>query len=224
MFVLAHLSSASFTLFPSLFLMLRPFVLPNKDAAAQSKHLCSLGLCKCTFIFSAGDSELHTNAVLFALEHLLSHFNHVHSPTHPVSLCRWVQIACPRLSIDWGTAFSKPLLSPYEVHTSNIHHRLLLKQWEEISFTPATWASLGSASQNLFMLRISPNSTFPRGKLDCPVILYAWVVLWLKGVSVSDCQCSSYDFQEGLNLVWPIILPFFWIYKDTRAVISVGRD
>ena len=32
-----------------------------------------------------------------------------HSP------CRWVQIACPRLSIDWGEAFSKPLLTPYEV-------------------------------------------------------------------------------------------------------------
>lgn len=29
---------------------------------------------------------------------------------------RWIQIACPRLSIDWGTAFSKPLLSPYEVN------------------------------------------------------------------------------------------------------------
>lgn len=28
---------------------------------------------------------------------------------------RWVQIACPRLSIDWGEAFSKPLLTPYEV-------------------------------------------------------------------------------------------------------------
>ncbi|MBN3318866.1 DPH1 synthase, partial [Atractosteus spatula] len=27
----------------------------------------------------------------------------------------WVQIACPRLSIDWGSAFSRPLLSPYEV-------------------------------------------------------------------------------------------------------------
>ncbi|KAJ1461842.1 putative diphthamide synthesis protein-domain-containing protein [Pelagophyceae sp. CCMP2097] len=26
----------------------------------------------------------------------------------------WIQIACPRLSIDWGHAFSKPLLSPYE--------------------------------------------------------------------------------------------------------------
>ncbi|XP_018603778.2 2-(3-amino-3-carboxypropyl)histidine synthase subunit 1 isoform X1 [Scleropages formosus] len=30
----------------------------------------------------------------------------------------WVQIACPRLSIDWGSAFSKPLLSPYEVTVS----------------------------------------------------------------------------------------------------------
>ncbi|XP_035213597.1 2-(3-amino-3-carboxypropyl)histidine synthase subunit 1-like [Stegodyphus dumicola] len=27
----------------------------------------------------------------------------------------WVQIACPRLSIDWGTAFPKPLLTPYEL-------------------------------------------------------------------------------------------------------------
>ena len=27
----------------------------------------------------------------------------------------WVQIACPRLSIDWGLAFDKPLLTPYEV-------------------------------------------------------------------------------------------------------------
>ena len=26
----------------------------------------------------------------------------------------WVQVACPRLSIDWGTAFDKPLLTPYE--------------------------------------------------------------------------------------------------------------
>ena len=26
----------------------------------------------------------------------------------------WVQIACPRLSIDWGHAFARPLLTPYE--------------------------------------------------------------------------------------------------------------
>jgi 2-(3-amino-3-carboxypropyl)histidine synthase len=27
----------------------------------------------------------------------------------------WVQIACPRLSIDWGYSFQKPLLTPYEM-------------------------------------------------------------------------------------------------------------
>lgn len=26
----------------------------------------------------------------------------------------FVQVACPRLSIDWGYAFNKPLLTPYE--------------------------------------------------------------------------------------------------------------
>lgn len=26
----------------------------------------------------------------------------------------WIQIACPRLSIDWGSAFEKPFLSPFE--------------------------------------------------------------------------------------------------------------
>ena len=28
----------------------------------------------------------------------------------------WVQVACPRLSIDWGHAFSKPLLNSFELH------------------------------------------------------------------------------------------------------------
>jgi 2-(3-amino-3-carboxypropyl)histidine synthase len=28
----------------------------------------------------------------------------------------WIQVACPRLSIDWGYAFTKPLLSAYEAH------------------------------------------------------------------------------------------------------------
>lgn len=30
----------------------------------------------------------------------------------------WVQIACPRLSIDWGEAFPGPLLTPYEVEVA----------------------------------------------------------------------------------------------------------
>jgi len=30
------------------------------------------------------------------------------------SVGAWVQVACPRLSIDWGLSFSAPILSPYE--------------------------------------------------------------------------------------------------------------
>lgn len=30
----------------------------------------------------------------------------------------WVQIACPRLSIDWGEYFDRPLLTPYEAMVS----------------------------------------------------------------------------------------------------------
>lgn len=30
------------------------------------------------------------------------------------SVDAWIQIACPRLSIDWGEAFEKPLLTPFE--------------------------------------------------------------------------------------------------------------
>lgn len=39
----------------------------------------------------------------------------------------WVQIACPRLSIDWGYAFQTPLLSPYEFHVA-----LNDVQWRDI--------------------------------------------------------------------------------------------
>jgi 2-(3-amino-3-carboxypropyl)histidine synthase len=38
----------------------------------------------------------------------------------------WVQVACPRLSIDWGTAFDKPLLTPYELGVG-----LKQVQWSE---------------------------------------------------------------------------------------------
>ena len=44
---------------------------------------------------------------------------------HKLSLFKkidaWVQVACPRLSIDWGTAFKKPLLTPYELAVAMKH-------------------------------------------------------------------------------------------------------
>jgi 2-(3-amino-3-carboxypropyl)histidine synthase len=39
----------------------------------------------------------------------------------------WVQVACPRLSIDWGLGFTKPLLTPYELLVS-----LGEAPWEEV--------------------------------------------------------------------------------------------
>lgn len=41
------------------------------------------------------------------------------SDTNPNGVDAWVQIACPRLSIDWGNAFSGvPLLNAYEAMVS----------------------------------------------------------------------------------------------------------
>lgn len=39
----------------------------------------------------------------------------------------WVQTSCPRLSIDWGYAFSKPLLSPYEASVA-----LSQSEWKDV--------------------------------------------------------------------------------------------
>jgi 2-(3-amino-3-carboxypropyl)histidine synthase len=55
------------------------------------------------------------------------------SEIHPQKLAlfktvdAWVQIACPRLSIDWGYAFSKPLLTSYEIEVA-----LGTTQWKEV--------------------------------------------------------------------------------------------
>ena len=50
----------------------------------------------------------------------------------------WVQVACPRLSIDWGRAFEKaPLLNPYEAHVA-------LKKTEWRSRYPMDFYSAGS--------------------------------------------------------------------------------
>jgi len=34
------------------------------------------------------------------------------------SIEAWIQIACPRLSIDWGSSFAKPLLTPFEFNVA----------------------------------------------------------------------------------------------------------
>jgi 2-(3-amino-3-carboxypropyl)histidine synthase len=43
------------------------------------------------------------------------------------SVDAWVQVACPRLSIDWGYAFTKPVLTPYEITVA-----LEEVEWQEV--------------------------------------------------------------------------------------------
>jgi 2-(3-amino-3-carboxypropyl)histidine synthase len=51
----------------------------------------------------------------------------------------WIQIACPRLSIDWGYAFKRPLLSPYEAEVA-----LQKTEWRDLY--PMDYYSKGSGS------------------------------------------------------------------------------
>lgn len=49
----------------------------------------------------------------------------------------WVQVACPRLSIDWGYAFPAPLLTPYEAMVSLSED----KDWKELGYYPMDYYS-----------------------------------------------------------------------------------
>lgn len=57
----------------------------------------------------------------------------------------WVQVACPRLSIDWGASFPKPLLNPYEASVALRH-----AEWDTKSYPMDFYAheSLGNWTPN----------------------------------------------------------------------------
>jgi 2-(3-amino-3-carboxypropyl)histidine synthase len=54
----------------------------------------------------------------------------------------WVQVACPRLSIDWGEGFAKPTLTPYE---AMIALGLVPDWWEAAAATAAGAGSVAGS-------------------------------------------------------------------------------
>lgn len=56
--------------------------------------------------------------------HNLKHMTVLMSEIKPAKLAKfegidvWVQVACPRLSIDWSAAFDRPILTPYELNVA----------------------------------------------------------------------------------------------------------
>lgn len=91
----------------------------RRQAIASAKKACKWGL----ILGSLGrQGNPHTMSMIE--KHLdskgLPYVNILLSEIFPGKLALmsdvecWVQIACPRLSIDWGYAFPRPLLTPYE--------------------------------------------------------------------------------------------------------------
>ena len=68
----------------------------------------------------------------------------------------WIQVACPRLSVDWGHAFPKPLLSPYEAEVA-----LAETPWRA-RYPQDYYASRGGPWSNLGV-RAAPPQGEPRG-------------------------------------------------------------
>jgi hypothetical protein len=62
---------------------------------------------------------------------LISELNPAKVERFKGSVEAWVQIACPRLSIDWGEAFAAPLLTPYELEVA-------------LGFVPPWWEKAGA--------------------------------------------------------------------------------
>ena len=95
----------------------------RKDAVARAKGARSFGVILGTL------GRQGNPTILRRIEALLRgrgarYFILLLSEIFPDKLARfkdvdaWIQIACPRLSIDWGYAFDKPLLSPYEAEVA----------------------------------------------------------------------------------------------------------
>ena len=129
----------------------------------------------------------------------------------------WVQVACPRLSIDWGAenGFDKPILTPYELEVSlneaawsevypmdfysndggtwgNMHHRLIQVQQR----APNRATALSSTSGEVTNVTTSTTTTTPvtdtSNRTDTPSCSGSIS----KPVVLGDQQCCGGDRQN----------------------------
>jgi 2-(3-amino-3-carboxypropyl)histidine synthase len=82
----------------------------------------------------------------------------------------WVQVACPRLSIDWGEGFAKPTLTPYE---AMIALGLVPGWWEAAATTAAAAAAGGVAGSCNGSAAAGGGSTSVPGMEPYPMDYYA---------------------------------------------------
>lgn len=80
----------------------------------------------------------------------------------------WVEIACPRLALDWGTSFKKPLLNPYEFY-------VLMEKTPYLDAYPMDYYSDNGKEWTSFFHRQKPKKTervlkFEKQPLSEPII------------------------------------------------------
>lgn len=107
----------------------------GRQGSLNILEVCTPSFCLClgfpedTIEFGSTRSEVHYSPLVwnFPWEARLVWRTSVCGRVVLISLrCSWIQIACPRLSIDWGYAFTTPLLNPYEA---------------EVAFGEASWSN-----------------------------------------------------------------------------------
>lgn len=93
----------------------------RKAAIASARGAKMVGLILST-LGRQGSSGVMEGVERLLTDRGIPHVTVLLSDVSPDRLARfngvdcWVQVACPRLSVDWGDAFSVPLLTPYEAH------------------------------------------------------------------------------------------------------------
>jgi len=73
-------------------------------------------------------------------------------------LSTFVQTSCPRLSIDWGYAFSRPLLSPYEASVASGR----IKGWQGLRLEDGLGTSIGEGGypMDFYSVSLRPTRVF----------------------------------------------------------------
>jgi 2-(3-amino-3-carboxypropyl)histidine synthase len=86
-------------------------------------------------------------------------------------LSTFVQTSCPRLSIDWGYAFSRPLLSPYEASVASGR----IKGWQGLRLEDGLGTSIGEGGYPMDFYSVRVLELQDRSRWACKLIVHVFV-------------------------------------------------
>ncbi|WVR08498.1 diphthamide biosynthesis protein 1 [Kwoniella sp. DSM 27419] len=87
----------------------------------------------------------------------------------PEQISTFIQTSCPRLSIDWGYAFSRPLLSPYEASVAVGR----IRGWAGLTLNPLTRGQTKQTAPAAIASTLELSTSLDKGEGDYPMDFYA---------------------------------------------------